>query len=69
LPDKDREFVVLVSHWNGAWDVFILDPAHGLIATTSAATLAEVEIAAQGALSGCGSFRAKPEMSRIGEIG
>jgi hypothetical protein len=44
---SDREYVVLVSHWNHQWDVFILDPATGLIGTTTAASLGGVELAAR----------------------
>jgi hypothetical protein len=43
--------MVLVSHWDNGWDVFILDPMSGLVGTVRAATLAEVESAANGELS------------------
>lgn len=50
--EHGREYVVLVSHWDDGWDVFVLDPARrGLVATARAATLAEVESAAHQALS------------------
>jgi hypothetical protein len=49
--DPAHEFVVLVSHWDNGWDVFILDAEQGLVTTTRSVTLADVRWAAERALS------------------
>lgn len=46
-----REFVALISHWNGRWDVYVLDPAQGLVVDQTAAdSPADAERAARQAL-------------------
>lgn len=49
-PGSDHEYVVLVSHWDDGWDVFVLDPSQGLVGATKASTLAEVDDAAHATL-------------------
>jgi hypothetical protein len=51
VPAPDRDFTVLVSHWDGSWDVFVLDPVDGLLGAVQAATPAEVEPVARDFLS------------------
>lgn len=51
MPVPDRDFTVLVSHWDGSWDVFVLDPVDGLLGAAQAATPAEVESVARDFLS------------------
>lgn len=50
-PDLDREYVVLVSHWQDGWDVFVLDPLNGLVLAARAAHVGDVDDVANTALS------------------
>ena len=47
MVPQEREYAVLASHWGRHWDVFVLDPVEGLLGSTEAVTLAEVEYAAR----------------------
>ena len=47
----DPEYAVLATRWDGHWQVFILDPAEGLLGTVDALTRADVENAARHFLS------------------
>jgi hypothetical protein len=47
-PDlsNEPEYIALASPWNNRWEVFVLDPATGLIGVTQAISRGEIEAAA-----------------------
>jgi hypothetical protein len=45
-PSDEPGYIVLASPWNNRWDVFVLDPANGLVGVTVAISRGEIEAAA-----------------------
>ena len=50
MGSRQPEYTALARRWDGQWEVFVLDPAEGLVGSATAATFAEVEHAARALL-------------------